>query len=72
MEEFDEELQFQCCFGADDGCHVPIKCPKGGAESCKEYHNFKKFYSIVIMAIVDAKYRFIWASSGYPGNSHVL
>ena len=22
------------------------------------------------MAVVDAKYRFIWASVGYPGNSH--
>ena len=34
------------------------------------YPNFKNFYPIVIMAIVDAKYRFIWANSGYPGNSH--
>ena len=44
--------------------------PKRGAESAKEYRNFKGFYSIVIMAIVDAEYRFSWASSGYPGNSH--
>ncbi len=22
------------------------------------------------MAMVDAKYRFIWASAGFPGNSH--
>ena len=70
METFDQEWQFQCCFGAVNGCHIPIKCPKGGAENAKEYHNFTNFYSIVVMAISDARYRFIWASSGYPGNSH--
>ena len=36
----------------------------------KKYHNFNNFYSIVMMAIVDAKYRFVWASIGFPGNSH--
>ena len=70
MITFDEEWQFPCCFGADDGCHLPIKCPDGGLEVCKGYHNFKNFYSIVLMAIVDAKYRFIWASCGFPGNNH--
>ena len=29
-----------------------------------------QFYSIVLMGVVDAKYRFIWASCGFPGNSH--
>lgn len=36
----------------------------------KALNNFKNFFSIVLTAIVDSKYRFIWASSGYPGNSH--
>ena len=70
MVEMESLWQFPCCFGAIDGCHIPIKCPSGGREANKEYHNFKNFYSIVLMAIVDAKYRFIWASCGYPGNSH--
>ena len=56
--------------GVVDGCHIPIKCPKGGAEARKEYYNFKKNYSIVLMALVDAKYRFMWESCGFPGNSH--
>jgi hypothetical protein len=67
MEEF---WQFPFSWGAVDGCHIPIKCPAGGAESMKEYHNFKNFYSIVLMAVVDAKYRFVWGSCGFPGNSH--
>ena len=70
MTSFDGLWKFPCSFGAVDGCHIPLKCPKGGLESAKEYHNFKNFYSIVIMAIVDANKRFTWASSGYPGNSH--
>ena len=36
----------------------------------KEYHNFKFFFSVVLMGMVDYKYRFVWASCGYPGNSH--
>ena len=60
--DMEQLWQFPYAWGAIDGCHLPLKCPAGGAESRKEYHNFKNFYSIVLMAIVDAKYRFIWAS----------
>ena len=70
MVEMESVWQVPCCFGAIDSCHIPIKCPGGGREANKEYHNFKNFYSIVLMAIEDAKYRFVWASCGYPGNSH--
>ena len=37
MEEF---WQFPCCWAAVDHCHIPIKCPPGGQEASKEYHNF--------------------------------
>lgn len=70
MESMDAEWQFTYAYAAIDGSHIPIRCPPGGAEAAKEYHNFKNFYSIILMAIVDAKYRFIWGSCGYPGNSH--
>ena len=46
---------FPCCWPAVDGCHIPIKCPPGGLESCKEYHNFKNFFSMVLMGMVDSK-----------------
>ena len=63
-----EELwQFPCCWAAIDGCHIPIKCPPGGLECCKEFHNVKNIYSIVLMAIDDSKYRFVWGSCGFPG-----
>ena len=47
--EMEEAWQFPCCWSAVDGCHIPIKCPPGGLESCKAYHNFKNFFSVVLM-----------------------
>ena len=44
--------------------------PAGGPEEMKQYHNFKNFYSVILLALVDAKYRFIWAALGAPGNTH--
>ena len=70
MLDTEELWQFPFSWASVDGCHIPIKCPPGGKESCKEYHNFKNFYSVVLMAMVDAKYRFVWGSCGFPGNSH--
>lgn len=59
--------QFPCCWGTADGCHIPIQCPPGGQEACKEYHNFKIFFSIIMMTIVDAKDGFFWVSVGFFG-----
>ena len=60
--------QFPTAIGGVDGCHIPLKCPHGGNEARKEYYNFKKFYSLVMMGIVGADYRFLWASAGLPGS----
>ena len=57
--DMEERWQFPCCWSAVDGCHISIKCPSGGAEASKEYHNFKNFYSVILMGLVDAKYRFV-------------
>ena len=70
MAKFGEEWQFPYAFAAIDGSHLPIKCPRGGAKARKQYFNFKGFYSIILLALVDAQYRFIWASVGAPGNTH--
>ena len=59
--------QFPGVFGGIDDCHIPIKCPHDGNEVRIEYYNFKNFYSIVIMGIVTADYRFLWANVGLPG-----
>lgn len=62
-------MDFPFGFAAVDGCHIRIKCPPGPHAS-KDYHNFKNFYSIVLMALVDGRGRFLWAASGMPGNCH--
>ena len=70
MLDMEQLWQFPYSWGAIDGCHISIQCPADGQEAMKEYHNFKNFYSIVMMAIIDAQDRFIWTSIGFPGNSH--
>ena len=52
--------------GSNRQLPYPNTCPPGGLEVCKEYHNFKIFYSIVLMAMVDSKYRFVWGRCGFP------
>ena len=47
---------------------IPLKCPHGGNEARKEYYNFKNFYSIVMMGVVGADYKILWASAGLPGS----
>ena len=44
--------------------------PTRGPEAMKQYHNFKNFYSAILLALVDTKYQFIWAALGAPGNTH--
>ena len=68
--DMEEMWQFPCRWSAIDGCHISLKCLPGGLEYCKEYHNFRNFYSIVLVVLVDSHYRFVWGSYGYPGNSH--
>ena len=46
--DMEDRWQFPCCWSAVDGCHISIKCPDGGAEAAKEYHNFKNFYSVIL------------------------
>ena len=65
------ELHFKYNFAAKDGWHCPITCLAGGAESIKQYHNFKNFDSVKLLALVDAYYRFIFGVSiRATGNMH--
>ena len=42
------------------GCNLlPIKYPNSGQEVMKQYYNFKNFYSVVLLALVDAKYNLL-------------
>ena len=41
---------------------LAMKFLPGGPETVTQYHNFKNIYSIILLAIVDPWYYFIWDS----------
>lgn len=63
-EDFNDKWQFPNCFGAVDGKHISIKCPP---QSGSNYFNYKKIYSVVLLAVVDAHKRFIIIDVGSMG-----
>uniref|UniRef100_A0A1B0GMF1 Uncharacterized protein n=1 Tax=Phlebotomus papatasi TaxID=29031 RepID=A0A1B0GMF1_PHLPP len=63
-QEFMALWNFPHCLGAMDGKHVAIRPPPGSGSL---YYNYKKFHSLVLMAIVDANYNFLLVDIGTNG-----
>ncbi|XP_040264712.1 protein ANTAGONIST OF LIKE HETEROCHROMATIN PROTEIN 1-like [Bufo bufo] len=63
-DKFMETSQFPNCVGAVDGKHIRIVKPSG---SGSEFFNYQKYFSIILMAIADADYRFVAVDIGAYG-----
>ncbi|CAH1999221.1 unnamed protein product [Acanthoscelides obtectus] len=57
-------FNFPHCIGALDGKHLMILPPP---HTASEYFNYKGHFSIVLLALVDSDYCFIFADIGCPG-----
>ena len=62
--DFETLWNFPNCVGAIDGKHVRIQCPKGTGPL---HFNYKKYFSIVLMPVANARYQFILVDVGDYG-----
>ena len=64
-EAFRTRWNLPHCCGAIDGKHIAIRKPN---KSGTLYHNYKGFFSVVLLAVVDADYKILWADVGGVGH----
>lgn len=64
-EQFEQRRNFPYCVGSCDGKHVAIQKPH---ESGSLFYNYKGFYSIVLFAVVNADYEFMYINTGTNGS----
>ena len=60
-EGFAKRWNFEHTLGAIDGKHVRMRLPRGAGSA---YYNYKGFHSLILMAVVDSHYKFLYLDVG--------
>jgi hypothetical protein len=65
-EEFYSLWQFPNCIGATDGKQIKMQAPRNSGSL---FFNYKKILSVILLALVDANYKFTIIDVGGYGKS---
>ncbi|CAD7093771.1 unnamed protein product [Hermetia illucens] len=65
-DEFLQKWNFPNCLGAVDGKHIQMFAPNNFGSMD---FNYKKFFSNILMAVVDASYKFVMVTIGAHGSN---
>ena len=63
-EAFGRRWNIHHAYAAFDGKHVACRYPRNSGSL---YFNYKSFFSIVLMGLVDSSYKFLWIDVGGLG-----
>ena len=66
-EDFEMLWDLPHCIGAIDGKHISMECPRNTGTN---YHNYKGFFSMILLAVCDARYNFILYDVGQYGSTN--
>ncbi|XP_050724594.1 uncharacterized protein LOC127002554 [Eriocheir sinensis] len=64
--QFSTRWNYHNCGGALDDKHVGIRKPDNAGS---QYFNYKKFHSVILLALADAQYRFLYVDVGAEGGA---